>query len=111
MEIFNFITGVILPVYCLWRSSKDQEIIMGNTKSIVADCKEFVEKCLRRENGKQLEEIKQYFKQECKGEDVVKNVERIIELPKQSEDSMILLNSYLESEKFYSKVLKNLPSQ
>ena len=111
MGIINFVTVIIVPIYSLWRSGKDRELIIGNTQTVVSDCKEFVEKCLRKENEKQLQEIKQYFQQECKNENAVKKIQRIIEIHKQSEESMIILNAYLESEDFYNKLVKKLPSK
>lgn len=111
MGIIDFATVIIVPIYSLWRSSKDRELIIGNTQTVVTDCKEFIEKCLRKENEQQLQDIKQYFQQECKNENAAKKVQRIIEINKQSEESMILLNAYLESEDFYNKVMKKLPSK
>ena len=111
MGIIDFVTVIIVPIYSLWRSSKDREVIIGNTQTVVSDCKEFIEKCLRKENEKQLQEIKQYFQQECKNENAAKKVQRIIDIHKQSEESMIILNAYLKSEVFYNKVVKKLPSQ
>ena len=111
MGIIDFVTVIIVPIYSLWRSGKDRELIIGNTQAVVADCKEFIEKCLRKENEKQLQEIKQYFQQECKNENAAKKVQRIIDIHKQSEESMIILNAYLKSEVFYNKVVKKLPSQ
>lgn len=110
MGIINFVTVIIVPIYGLWRSGKDRELIIENTQTVVSDCREFVEKCLRKENEKQLQEIKQYFQQDCKNENAAKKVQRIIEIHKQSEESMIILNAYLESENFYNKVMKKFPS-
>lgn len=110
-EVINVITGVIIPVYCLWRASKDRQVVMDHTEAAIGDCKAFVKECLLRENDKQLEKIKDFFTYEYRNDDAIEKVEHIITLPKQSDNSMIILNAYLESKNFYRNVLTNLPSE
>lgn len=114
MGITDFVATVIIPVYCLWRTERSQkelvEHITACSENIVSDCEEFIRKCLQRQDTTGLRDIKQDFSQNGNAALALQVDSIITEVANHSVESMIILNSYLESEKFYQEVLKNLPS-